>query len=89
MDMLKKYFATLSLFTLLAIILAAVMIIVGISHQPTEIKSWLLLRLLAAVVCVLALDILFKFVLHLSRGWMWTLEILLLLVVVYLWIISD
>ncbi len=86
---MKKYFQTITLFTILAFLLLTTLIIVAISHQPEELKSDILLNLAIAILVIAAVDVLLKLILKLKKSWLWALQIFLLLVTIYIWIISE
>ena len=86
--MLKKYFSKITLFTVLAGFAVVAFIIVVISHQPQIIKRPSLYHLAIAALAFVGIDVLLKQVLKLRNVWLWILQILLLLIAVYVWIIS-
>lgn len=87
--MIKKYFQTITLFTILAFLLLTALITVAISHQPAELKSDILYKISVGLLVVLVADTVMKLVLRLKTIWLWVLQIFLLLVAVYAWIIQD
>lgn len=86
--MLKKYFHTITLFTVMAFLSVTAFIIVAISRQPEGVKSLVLFRLAIAALLFFATDILLKQILKLKPIPLWLTQILLLLLAVYIWIIS-
>ncbi len=87
--MMKKYFQKITLFTLLAFLSFTVFIIVAISRQPEEIKTGLLYHLALTFIILVAADVILKQILKLKTTWLWILQIFLLLVAIYIWIISE
>ncbi len=86
--MLKKYFSKITLFTILAFFCLTALFIVAISHQSAIIKEPWLYHLSIAVVLFITIDILLKLVLKLKPVWLWLIQIFLMLLAVYIWIIS-
>ncbi len=87
--MLTKYFSRITLFTVLACLSLVALIITAISHQPEEIKAPVAYRLIMATLLFISIDILLKQVLKLKIGWLWFIQICLVLVAVYIWIVSE
>ena len=87
--MVRKYFSRITLFTLLACVCFTALLIVLISHETAEVKSWLLFRLFIGTILLIIIDVLVKRILNLKTAWVWALQIFLLLAAVYAWIISD
>ena len=87
--MLKKYFSKITLFTVMAFVSLLLFVLLLISRQPEEIKSELLYRSIVVCALFLGVDILLKNILKLKTVWLWTIQILLLLAAVYVWIVSE
>ncbi len=87
--MIKKYFLRITLFTVLACLCLVALVISVISHQPQEIKNQLIFTLAPALFCFVFFDVLLKQIFRLTTGWLWLMQILLLLVAVYVWIVSE
>ena len=89
LDMIKKYFERISLFTILAFVSLLLCVLLLISRQPDEIKGELLSHLIIASALFFGVDVLLKNILKLKTVWLWTIQILLLLIAVYVWIVSE
>ena len=86
--MLTNYFAKITLFTVLTFAALLALIITAISRQAEEIKSLLMYRLAVATAILFVTDFVLKRIFKHRTGWLWTVQIFLLLIAVYIWIIS-
>ncbi len=77
------------MFTILAFVSLLLFVLLLISRQPEEIKGELLSHLIIASALLFGADVLLKNVLKLKTVWLWTIQILLLLIAVYVWIVSE
>lgn len=87
--MLKHFFERITLFTVLACLSLVVFIIVAISREAAIIKQTLLYHLGISVFVFAGIDVLLKQVLKLKTAALWAIQIFLLLVAVYVWIVSE
>lgn len=87
--MLKKYFARITMFTVLASLSLVAFVIAAISHQADVIKDTILYHFAVATITFAGIDLLLKQILKLKTLWVWIIQIFLLLLAIYIWIVSE
>ena len=87
--MLKKYFSNITLFTVMAFLSLTALVIAAISRQLEEVKTTIFYYLASSTLILVSLDVLLKQILKLKKGWLWAVQIFLLLAAVYIWIVSE
>jgi hypothetical protein len=88
---MKKFFSRITLFPLLTLVLVFVMIYLYIT-QPSSAGqgSWMIaLMVLPVLAVMIVVDLVLRKTFPVKTYWIWLIEILLLLVAIYAWIIRE